>query len=66
MFRYEGYDAHGVKRVYGEDKFDQTALGFCKEKAADYVKRRPDTGPLDLWRFEEARGIPAYYDYVGE
>jgi hypothetical protein len=42
-----GYDANGARRVWGE------TLEAVKEEARDYVKRRPETGPLALWVFEE-------------
>lgn len=53
MPRATGYDPQGVPRVYANDDFWQTALAFCKEEAASYVQRRPDTGPLDQWRFQD-------------
>ena len=58
MFRYEGIDPTGTPRVFGQDQYEQTALGFCKEEATDYVKRRPDTGPLNKWNFIEAKPKP--------
>jgi hypothetical protein len=54
MKRYVGRSPDGARRVYGQDDYHQTALAFCKEAAVDYVKGRPDTGPLDKWTFDEA------------
>lgn len=54
MHRITGYDKDGIPRVFAEDNYRQTAVGFCKEEAAAYVRRRPDTGPLNKWRFGDA------------
>ncbi len=56
MVRIIGKDANGVPRVYAEDTYFQTAVGFCKEEARAYVKQRPDTGPLSDWRLYDDRG----------
>jgi hypothetical protein len=53
MTRTIGYDPHGVPRVYADDDYAQTSVAFCKQEAAKYVLRRPDTGPLDQWRVED-------------
>lgn len=51
MIRYTGYDQNGIARVWGQDEFHQTALGFAKDEAATYVRHRPDTGPISAWTY---------------
>jgi len=46
-----GYDCNGIPRVYGEHSNLDVAETMCKEEAIEYVKRRPDTGPLSKWIF---------------
>lgn len=50
MHRYIGYDARGVKRIWGEGPTLEDARLSCQEAAADYVRSRPDTGPLTAWK----------------
>jgi hypothetical protein len=55
--RITGYDVNGVPRVYGENDTVEAALKACTEEAMDYVRKRPDTGPLDKWLFiDDAKG----------
>ena len=56
MPRIIGYDKNAIPRVFAEDEYFQTAMGFCKEEARRYIKRRPDTGPLTEWRLRDERG----------
>lgn len=42
-----GLDPRGYPRIYAGTVKD------ALEEAARYVRRRPDTGPLDLWEFAE-------------
>ena len=51
MHHIVGYDANGIPRVFGQHNNIDVAETFCKKTAAEYVKRRPDTGPLDKWIF---------------
>lgn len=53
MIKVCGDDPNGIPRVWARDDYQQTAFGFAAEEAAKYVKRRPDTGPLDRWHFYE-------------
>lgn len=46
-----GYDKYGIPRVYGSHSNYDIVETVCKEEAAKYVKRRPDTGPLSEWIF---------------
>ena len=57
MFRYEGIDQNGTPRVFGQDNYEQTALGLCKEEAVDYVKRRPAL--KSETKFESAKPNPS-------
>ncbi len=57
MYRFEGLDSKGVRRVYGQHRIELAALVKCKEEAAEYVARRPDTGPLSLWKIIGVRPI---------
>lgn len=56
MPKITGYDKNGIPRVFAEDTYFQTAIGFCKKEARAYVKRRPDTGPLADWKLRDERG----------
>ena len=49
--RFTGFDPNGIARVYGEHSSADVAETMCKEEAMNYVRRRPDTGPLDRWAF---------------
>lgn len=49
FFRYIGKDAHGTPRVYGTGFDSDTALSECVQAATEYVRMRPDTGPLSRW-----------------
>lgn len=44
-----GYDVNGVRRVFGTGSTKDIAELRCVEAARDYLKGRPDTGPLSLW-----------------
>ena len=46
-----GHDKNGVRRVFGLGPTNDIAETRCKEAAKDYVKDRPDTGPLSEWSF---------------
>jgi hypothetical protein len=51
-------DVHGVqigtsrRRVRGCDYTQSGAREQCMLEAVEYVRGRPDTGPLSSWRFE--------------
>lgn len=49
-----GRDAHGVPRVWGTGPTLDIAETRCREEAFDYLRRRPDTGPLAGWTFAKA------------
>ncbi len=56
--RYTGFDPNGIARVYCDDASADLAETQCKEEAANYVRRRPDTGPLDQWTFTHSERRP--------
>jgi hypothetical protein len=41
----------GVRRVFGEGRTADAAEHECPVAAQNYVRRRPDTGPLADWTF---------------
>jgi hypothetical protein len=49
--RFIGFDGNSIARVYGEHPDMGVAETVCREEAAAYVRRRPDTGPLSRWTF---------------
>jgi hypothetical protein len=51
-YRYVGCDAAGVPRTWGEADNSSDALNQCVIGAREYIKGRPDTGPVDRWLFE--------------
>lgn len=51
VFKLVGFDASGVRRVWAADYTKEDAELACRAEAADYIQRRPDTGPIDGWRF---------------
>lgn len=52
LIRYSGFDGNGIPRVWGEHETShEVAEARCMDAAKDYVKRRPDTGPLSRWTF---------------
>ena len=51
-----GDDPNGIPRVWANDDYEQTAFAFARKEAQAYVRRRPDTGPLDRWHFYEVLG----------
>lgn len=46
-----GKDRNGIPRVWGTGPSHDVAESQALAMARDYLKRRPDTGPLDLWSF---------------
>ena len=44
-----GYDKNGIARVLGTGSSHDIAETRCYEEVKDYVKRRPDTGPMSSW-----------------
>jgi hypothetical protein len=49
--RVHGIDPNGIPRVFGYGDMEEDARREAMYAAADYVKRRPDTLPLEKWNF---------------
>ena len=49
--RFTGFDRNGIARVYAEHDNSDVAETMCKDEATQYVRHRPDTGPLAAWAF---------------
>lgn len=54
-----GCDRHGVPRCFGEGPTREVAETRCVESVFAYVRRRRDTGPVDLWTFADKGPSPA-------
>lgn len=51
---YVGCSPDGARRVYGRDQDPARAMAEAFGAARDYLKDRPDCGPLTSWSFNEA------------
>lgn len=54
MARYIGVDRKGHERVFGEAKQPDVAFTECRQAVIEYVRRRPDAGPVSAWLIERA------------
>lgn len=52
VFKCVGFDRSGVRRVRGCDYTAEGAREQCMQEAVEYVRGRPDTGPLSAWTFD--------------
>lgn len=52
MYMYIGHDPQGVPRVYGHDETEAGAIVQARIAAREYLRVRPDTGPLSRWTFD--------------
>jgi hypothetical protein len=52
VYKLVGFDSAGVRRVWASDYSKMDAERRCLNEAADYVRSRPDTGPLTSWYYE--------------
>ncbi len=50
-FEWYGKDCNGIPRVWGTGPSHDIAETRARSMALEYVARRRDTGPLDLWTF---------------
>ena len=50
-FIFHGFDANNIRRVWGEGPTRDIAETRAHNAALDYVRGRPDTGPLSRWKF---------------
>ncbi len=51
---YVGRSPDGARRVYASDQDPARAMAEAFDAAREYIKGRPDCGPLNLWAFTEA------------
>lgn len=51
---YVGRSPDGARRVYAMDQDPARAMADAFDAAREYIKGRPDCGPLALWSFTEA------------
>lgn len=51
MIIYIGHDPKGVKRVFGIGSTHEIAEQRAIDATFEYIKHRPDTGPLSEWKF---------------
>lgn len=60
IWRCTGYDANGIRRCFGDGIWKDESFDQCVAEAMEYVRGRPDTGPLDKWtyKFEELPDLP--------
>jgi hypothetical protein len=50
--RCVGRSPDGARRVYGQDVTEAGAVTQARAAALDYLKGRPDCGPLSEWFFD--------------
>lgn len=48
MFRCNGYDIRGIRRVWGQGATFEEAYQECRAACEEYVKRRPDCWPMTI------------------
>jgi hypothetical protein len=53
IMRVTGRDTNGIPRVYGEGENADVAETDALREAKEYVRRRPETGPLSAWTFSD-------------
>ena len=54
--RTVGYDRNDIPRVWGMDSSKQMSKFQAMVEAEAYLKRRPDTGPINRWKFRQTQG----------
>lgn len=57
---YVGRSPDGARRVWAQDQDSARAMAEAFDAAREYIKGRPDCGPLNLWAFEPATNA----DYI--
>ena len=53
MIQMVGKDPNGVPRVWAEDETLEWAIKGAWKAAEEYLRARPDTGPLHKWTVVE-------------
>ena len=63
IWRCTAYDPHGIRRCYGDGIDQNEAADQCTVEIMDYLKVRPDLGPLDKWtrKFSTMPALPDGY-----
>lgn len=51
---YVGRSPDGARRVFAQDHDPARAMQEAFDAATEYLKRRPDCGPITNWTFTEA------------
>ena len=51
LIAYVGRSPDGARRVYGQDQDSARAMANVFDAARDYLRERPDCGPLNEWSF---------------
>lgn len=51
MWKCIGCDPNGIPRAWGSDYTPDGAKEQCGQEAVEYIRARPDTGPLEKWQF---------------
>ena len=60
-----GFDQNGVRRVFGLGYDRGTARERAVDAAFDYLRERPDTGPIAAWSFTYDQPITEIDDGMG-
>lgn len=55
IWRCTAFDPNGIRRCFGEATSEKESAVQCTREIMDYLKVRPDLGPLDKWtlKFDE-------------
>lgn len=59
MKRYIGTDKNSIPRVWGEGKTADIAETRCRLEVIEYIRRRPETGPVTSWKVAPASEVEA-------
>lgn len=52
VYKLVGFDPSGVRRVWACDYTESGAREQCEQDVVEYIRGRPDTGPLNKWTFQ--------------
>ena len=60
FFIGDAFDPKGVRRVYGYGRTAENAAAQTAKAVLEYVKKRPDTGPMAEWKItiQDAKLMP--------
>ena len=54
LMGYVGRSPDGARRIFTQDQDPALAMAEAFDAAREYLRGRPDCGPLNLWSFTEA------------